>query len=495
MSSTITVFCVINGMSEPFSIDINPEKTVDHLKKAIKTEKSIDFANVDADNLHLWQVSLSINDYDDDAPITLQDHTNARKLRPISKLSKVFETLPPPEDTIHMIVQKPDRTDSSLGVDVAKLRKDLSDMTRFFDGTFIFSIQFRSSKHTYPWTTNIESATVAEFRSALISIMPQHANDKYLQIYSYESSSSTAKYQIVQTDIHLRNILSISRKSRGGKLFVSLLYPSKSYSQWTFEEVCAEFDLGTSDKPTIIELPRFEGIEAAPLDTNEKIRLRDELVVEITKRQSSIKNVRSNEASRSLVVASFLVAATELFKDDLVLDVEREVNGPHGHGPVDYSVHSRKTFRTIEYTLGVTEVKHEKIAQGYAQNILQLESALYGKRKRSIEDVEDDDNEDQAERPNKQLKSYGIVTDGSHWHFLECTMHSDDSMTYRAAPVVDEDTYFATAEERIEMVFRKLIWLFSKMKEQIIYEDEIIDQASAQRKRIKSTNLDNQGSS
>src|SRR5579862_3746707 len=76
--------------------------------------------------------------------------------------------------------------------------------------------------------------------------------------------------------------------------------------------------------------------------------------------------------SRSLYVAFFLLAATSLFKDDIIFKPEKVLKGMHGRGPVDYALESRQTFRT----LGVTEVKRDDFEHGLAQNMVQLEACL-----------------------------------------------------------------------------------------------------------------------
>lgn len=86
-----------------------------------------------------------------------------------------------------------------------------------------------------------------------------------------------------------------------------------------------------------------------------------------------------NEATRSIVASSFLVAATRLFHEDLYLEAQRELSGRRGRGPVDYSVRSVKD---PTFTLGVTEVKKDDFNQGLAQNIVQLESALTAKKRK-----------------------------------------------------------------------------------------------------------------
>jgi len=130
-----------------------------------------------------------------------------------------------------------------------------------------------------------------------------------------------------------------------------------------------------------------------------------------------------NEATKSMVVASFLVAATGLFKDDLYLMSQQHLSGRRGNGPVDFSVHPWKTH---DYTLGVTEVKKEDFRQGIAQNIVQLESALMAKKRKRVMRVVDGE----EEPPSKQ-RAYGIVTDSDKWVFVECTMHGDETVSFK----------------------------------------------------------------
>ena len=57
---SITFFCwILNKSEQSFSVDIDDDRTVDHLKKAIVKEKPMAFADVGADELKLWKVRLS----------------------------------------------------------------------------------------------------------------------------------------------------------------------------------------------------------------------------------------------------------------------------------------------------------------------------------------------------------------------------------------------------------------------------------------------------
>ncbi|KAG0211855.1 hypothetical protein BGX28_007310 [Mortierella sp. GBA30] len=104
----LTLFCLVDGeaTSDAFSVEIDPIKTVDSLKKVIKAEKASDFHDVDANNLILWRVSIQDDNSDDDIPILLDKLPGRAKLKATNKLSKIFDS-DMPEDTIHIIVQRP----------------------------------------------------------------------------------------------------------------------------------------------------------------------------------------------------------------------------------------------------------------------------------------------------------------------------------------------------------------------------------------------------
>ena len=116
-NNLLTLFCLVDGESTSFSVDIDTSKTVDHLKKAIKAEKTNVLSDVDADELTLWRVSIPV-DYDDDddrIPIVLDNVNNKdkKKLRETRELSEVFPAKPP-KNTIHVIVQRPPRGNASF---------------------------------------------------------------------------------------------------------------------------------------------------------------------------------------------------------------------------------------------------------------------------------------------------------------------------------------------------------------------------------------------
>ena len=109
-NNLLTLFCLVDGESTSFSVDIDTSKTVDHLKDLIKTALSPQCDDIAAKDLTLWHVSIPV-DYDDDddrIPIVLDNVNNKdkKKLRETRELSEVFPAKPP-KNTIHVIVQRP----------------------------------------------------------------------------------------------------------------------------------------------------------------------------------------------------------------------------------------------------------------------------------------------------------------------------------------------------------------------------------------------------
>ncbi|KAG0267567.1 hypothetical protein DFQ27_008612 [Actinomortierella ambigua] len=109
-TSSLTVFCVIDGEStfNAFSVEVDPTKTVEHLKDLIKAKLSPEFDDIVAKSLTLWRVSIADGDDDDEQPIVLDSILEKKKLEATRELSEVFETsLHKNTDTIHIIVQRP----------------------------------------------------------------------------------------------------------------------------------------------------------------------------------------------------------------------------------------------------------------------------------------------------------------------------------------------------------------------------------------------------
>ncbi|KAF9993199.1 hypothetical protein BGZ65_011322 [Modicella reniformis] len=107
----LTLFCAVDGESNPFSVEVDPTKSVDVLKKAIKTNKSHEFDDIDANKLTLWKVLIPYDSVKKHLKFDLgQLQANEKeKLDPISDTSDVFgqETTKKPAKMISIIVERP----------------------------------------------------------------------------------------------------------------------------------------------------------------------------------------------------------------------------------------------------------------------------------------------------------------------------------------------------------------------------------------------------
>ncbi|KAK5827649.1 hypothetical protein F5H01DRAFT_100823 [Linnemannia elongata] len=106
-NNPLTLFCLVDGegTSNAFPVEIESSKTIGDLKNLIKTKKPLRFDDVAAHKLTLWRVTIP--DSDDAIPIFVDDvpENEKKKLRATNKVAVVGAALP--EDTIHIIVQRP----------------------------------------------------------------------------------------------------------------------------------------------------------------------------------------------------------------------------------------------------------------------------------------------------------------------------------------------------------------------------------------------------
>ncbi|KAI8345006.1 hypothetical protein B0O80DRAFT_29769 [Mortierella sp. GBAus27b] len=103
----LTLFCLIEGEAtdNAFPVSTSSAATVGELKDLIKTKNPDTFNGVDARNFTLWHVCIAITD-NEELPILLDSLDEKKKLRPATRISKVF-TEELPEETVHIIVQPP----------------------------------------------------------------------------------------------------------------------------------------------------------------------------------------------------------------------------------------------------------------------------------------------------------------------------------------------------------------------------------------------------
>jgi acyl carrier protein len=103
------VWCWTVGDKPPslrvFHVQISHEVTVGELKKAIKEEKRVDFDQIDADSLDLYEISVAEDNMDTELSNINLDSLKGNELRSMHRLSQVFPD-PPTDGHLHIIIIK-----------------------------------------------------------------------------------------------------------------------------------------------------------------------------------------------------------------------------------------------------------------------------------------------------------------------------------------------------------------------------------------------------
>ncbi|KAF9197500.1 hypothetical protein BGZ49_002022 [Haplosporangium sp. Z 27] len=453
-ATTFTLFCIVNGeqASNAFPVKISSTETIGEFKNAIKREKPSAFKQIEASDLIIWRVSIPIDEDAVDEMIIAINIDSKKLLMATGSLSKAFKD-GIPEDTIHIIVERPK--------EIENLRGGKSTVT--------LNVIVRPNRSEYfPWTTDVKATSVKELTQSVYIEYPEREDgDVILAIVhprgapQYEGGGT----ERLRDDQHLRNIIKQYLKANMRTLVVSLEIPTKKFTDFTLEDVNNLYGISNLDMPEIPDLPAFEGISSEALDSDLHKESLRKLLDEIDSRIRAITSHTTNEATCSAYVCSFLTQAVLIFKGALTLAPERALRGRHGHGKVDYSIEASAGGMT--HILGVTEVKKENFKKGVAQNLVQLESSLTI-RKRKFEDDDDKVDEDKS----IPMKSYGIVTDSIHWYFLECSIDQSDDMPasdnnramFRISKLDEIINYRKDRwREDAEAVLGQIIWLMRKM--------------------------------
>ncbi|GES89159.1 hypothetical protein GLOIN_2v1502041 [Rhizophagus clarus] len=163
----------------------------------------------------------------------------------------------------------------------------------------------------------------------------------------------------------------------------------------SLKEVLAKYNIGGNGIGTIRQFP----------PATYKLDDDDEELVQCIK---EIK--RSNEAMRCEYISTILHASLYIVKriisgKDLTLVPQLEVVGEESTGRVDYAI------KTLEELICITEGKLHQVTMGFAQNLVQCESALQVNKKNRIRKSGDAFGEDFD-------YIHGIVTTASDWYFI-----------------------------------------------------------------------------
>ena len=95
-TESLSLFCYVRGDDggEPFKVDVDKEKTVSHLKEAVKekTWKRPKFVDIPADTLSLGRFSLQFTENLKNEVESL-NLVDGGRLMPVEKLSKIFSDM------------------------------------------------------------------------------------------------------------------------------------------------------------------------------------------------------------------------------------------------------------------------------------------------------------------------------------------------------------------------------------------------------------------
>ncbi|CAG8597256.1 7978_t:CDS:2 [Ambispora leptoticha] len=178
--SNIILCCLVFGdpIEHAFTVKIDRDETISELKEIIKTKKQNAFYNVDANELVLWKVNVSLDKQDDtllkNASVTdLKTVLNGEKLLPLFKIRKAFPN-EPDDEHIHVIVQHHHKQPETLITVVEKineLEKRLDLMrSSFVVGKFEAEeistkfIKFSDANQVERWQISYESSAALCFR-------------------------------------------------------------------------------------------------------------------------------------------------------------------------------------------------------------------------------------------------------------------------------------------------------------------------------------------
>ncbi|KAF9310445.1 hypothetical protein BG003_008544 [Podila horticola] len=322
----ITLFCLQNGesASSVFPVNLSPDDSIGNLKKLIKTEKAPEFDDIAADKLTLWRVSIPITD-GDELPILLDNvaDKDKKKLRPVTRLSKVFPANIP-EETINIIVQRPPSATSA----------------ELFPTVTVFTVTVKGrTPATLQWITDTATSTLDELRDEIHAKHPSlyntSLNSGIRTVAIDKSDCSTVLY--LESDEELRVHLRTMLRDGVQHIPIRLEGRPRPFSEFTSTDTDRIYGSGSHN---FVKYVGSTG--SAPLTSPEYIQAVSDLLVSL---KSTVKAVWPGksvcpEPGYALYVAVFLIHAVGLFPE-LILIPNKAISGRRGSGCLDYAIVSK----------------------------------------------------------------------------------------------------------------------------------------------------------
>ncbi|KAF9583839.1 hypothetical protein BGW38_008356 [Lunasporangiospora selenospora] len=421
-----TLLCFVDGepASNAFPILMESNEAVSDLQDRIKVQRPDAFANINAEQLILWNVSIPVTLETKHKPIILGEIESPTKLNPTDGFRHVVNWGLSRERIQILVQQSPSDTPVYNAKDFEVVVK--------YDSKIEEKEEEKEDNDFYYYSDDDDEEE--------------------------EEEEEQEEEEEEEQGSDLRDLLKEAIASSSTKLTIHLRSSARSFTRWSFSDVCAEYQLPVSAYPDIEDLAPFIGILSTPLETDLQKSMLESLTYEVSSRAGIVNIVDANRATKSLLISPFLFAAARLFDGDFFLLNRQGLIGRRGHEAVDCLVTSRKDG---EYISGVTIVKRGDFRNGYARNMVQLEAMLtLRERERKLKGKD--------KEPPRKHKSFGIVTDSEKWAFLECTQHEDKTVSFKASMLSDQIDYNADMDKDVESVFEKLAWLWSQMKNELL---------------------------
>ncbi|KAF9369135.1 hypothetical protein BGX21_006142, partial [Mortierella sp. AD011] len=247
MTSTATSLnlrCVISSelASTAFLMKNIPSNSdVDDLKEAIWTKKKSLFENVkDASQLGLWRVTIPIVEEEPDEVITAANINSKRIMKGKAILAYLQNGVP--EDTIHIIVERPKVQVTQAPESekrIAELLEEIEDL-RGGKSIIVLNVVVRPNRsECFSWTTDTETTTIKELERAIYLEYPDREDgDAILAIIHARGTPQHEGGGIERLgdDTQFRNILLQYRKTNTKTITVALETPTKKYTDFTLTE-------------------------------------------------------------------------------------------------------------------------------------------------------------------------------------------------------------------------------------------------------------------